>query len=99
MQVAKKFLNGIQYTWIVSFQTGDDRITLSWAEEPQDLDLNLFICDEGCQVFWDDRSCANANLDVDDRDGGGPETITLNSQMPAPLDQTYVAWVCNFIIF
>ena len=63
------------------------------------MDLNLFICDEGCQVFWDDRSCANANLDVDDRDGGGPETITLNSQMPAPLDQTYVAWVCNFIIF
>ena len=54
------------------------------------------MCDEGCQVFWGNRSCANANLD--DRDGGGPETITLNSQMPAPLDQTYVAWVCNFFL-
>ena len=58
--------------------------------------MHLFICDDGCEVFWpeDNRTCANANLDVDDRDGGGPETITLNSQMPAPLDQTYVVWVC-----
>ena len=58
--------------------------------------MHLFICEESCEVFWpeDNRICANANLDVDDRDGGGPETITLNSQMPAPLDQTYVVWVC-----
>ena len=54
--------------------------------------MHLFICEENCEVFFpeENRTCANANLDVDDTDGGGPETITLNSQMPAPIDQTYV---------
>ena len=58
--------------------------------------MHLFICGSGCEVFYGNRNCENVNLDVDHTSGNGPETITLASQMPAPLDQTYVLWVCIF---
>ena len=58
--------------------------------------MHLFICDSGCEVFYGNKNCENVNLDVDDTTGNGPETMTLASQMPAPLDQTYVLWVCIF---
>ena len=58
--------------------------------------MHLFICDSGCEVFYGNKNCENVNLDVDDTTGNGPETMTLASQMPAPLDQTYVVWVCIF---
>ena len=56
--------------------------------------MHLFICDSGCEVFYGNKNCANVNLDVDDTTGNGPETMTFASQ--APLDQTYVVWVCIF---
>ena len=74
--------------------TGEDRVILTWAEQPPDLDMHLFICNRGCEVYYGNTTCENVNLDVDDRDGFGPETMTLASQMPAPLAQTYVLWVC-----
>ena len=58
--------------------------------------MHLFICNRGCEVYYNDKTCENVNLDVDDTTGSGPETMTLASQMPAPLDQTYVLWVCIF---
>ena len=76
--------------------TGEDRVILTWAEQPPDLDMHLFICNRGCEVYFDDKTCENVNLDVDVMTGNGPETMTLASQMPAPLDQTYVLWVCIF---
>ena len=76
--------------------TGEDRVILTWAEQPPDLDMHLFICNRGCEVYYADKTCENVNLDVDVTTGNGPETMTLASQMPAPLDQTYVLWVCIF---
>ena len=73
---------------------GEDRVILTWAEQPPDLDMHLFICDRGCEVYYNNTNCENVNLDVDVRFGNGPETITLTYQMPAPLNQTYVLWVC-----
>ena len=80
--------------FLLQSSTGEDRVILTWAEKPPDLDMHLFICDRGCEVYYGKRNCENVNLDVDDTNGNGPETITLTSQMPAPLDQTYVLWVC-----
>ena len=77
--------------------TGEDRVILTWAEQPPDLDMHLFICNR-CEVFFSAPNCENVNLDVDVTNGNGPETMTLASQMPAPLDQTYVLWVCIFQI-
>ena len=59
--------------------------------------MHLFICDSGCEVFYGNKNCENVNLDVDDTTGNGPETMTFASQMPAPVDQTYVVWVCIFL--
>ena len=75
--------------------TGEDRVILTWAEQPPDLDMHLFICNRGCEVYYPtaNKNCENVNLDVDDTNGNGPETMTLTSQMPAPLDETYVLWV------
>ena len=58
--------------------------------------MHLFICNRACEVYYATKTCENVNLDVDVTTGNGPETITLASQMPAPLDQTYVLWVCIF---
>ena len=58
--------------------------------------MHLFICNRACEVYYAKKTCENVNLDVDVTTGNGPETITLASQMPAPLDQTYVLWVCIF---
>ena len=72
--------------------TGEDRVILTWAEQPRDLDMHLFICNR-CEVYYSARNCENVNLDIDVTSGNGPETMTLTSQMPAPLDETYVLWV------
>ena len=41
-----------------------------------DLDLHLYIC-EVCEVYFSNKRCPGANLDVDDTTGYGPETITV----------------------
>ena len=89
---------GLKTVFLLQSLTGEDRVILTWAEQPPDLDMHLFICNKGCEVFWHSKNCENVNLDVDDTTGNGPETMTLASQMPAPLDQTYVLWVCIFQI-
>jgi hypothetical protein len=58
---------------------GQFRITLDWGERPSDLDLH-FEQEGGYHIsFWNMRSAADgtAVLDRDDRNGFGPETITV----------------------
>ncbi|MDR0706731.1 MAG: hypothetical protein LBF60_02460 [Treponema sp.] len=55
------------------------RITLDWGENPSDLDLH-FEQEGGYHIsFWNMRGAADgsAALDRDDRNGFGPETITV----------------------
>jgi hypothetical protein len=80
---------------------GEFTIVLTWGATPADLDSHLFIlpdfhigtsqhpvgCDEG-----DLSGPPFAQLDVDDTDGEGPETITIGSF----LNSTYVYAVYNF---
>ncbi len=74
-------------------------ITLDWGSQPLDLDAHLVgATDDGTfhvsyiDRTWEVGSQIGASLDVDDRDGDGPERIALNSMSPG----TYLFYVDNF---
>jgi hypothetical protein len=55
------------------------RVVLDWGEEPLDLDLH-FVKDDGYHISYRDTKTLDDGtgaLDRDDRDGYGPETITV----------------------
>lgn len=65
------------------------RITLTWGENPDDLDSHLFtpeIMGTRHQVYWlNEGSLVNppyAELDVDDVSSFGPENVTIDRLMP-----------------
>ncbi len=55
------------------------RIVLSWGSSPQDLDSHLWYRNQ--HVFFNQKESRNAQLDVDDVDGYGPETITIREKV------------------
>jgi uncharacterized protein YfaP (DUF2135 family) len=68
---------------------GQFRIVLSWGLSPSDLDAHLYVppiqttgFEAGFEVFYSQRgnldSAPYAELDVDDTDSYGPETITIS---------------------
>ncbi|OJH41892.1 tetratricopeptide repeat protein [Cystobacter ferrugineus] len=56
------------------------RIVLNWGERPADLDSHLVH--SSSHVYFSRQKGDQANLDVDDRTGFGPETITLEKKKP-----------------
>ena len=52
------------------------RIVLNWGERPYDLDSHIVF--PGNHVYFSEMSGTDAQLDVDDVNGYGPETITLS---------------------
>lgn len=54
------------------------RVVLSWGRSPADLDLHAVF--PGNHVFFSKKFGTNANLDVDDTDSFGPETITIEKK-------------------
>jgi|GEM_PF-2256943 len=61
---------------------GEVRIVLTWGASPSDLESHLTAPNtEGCRYhcFYDTREIPGANLDLDDMDSYGPETITITS--------------------
>ncbi|RDH80113.1 hypothetical protein DVS77_03765 [Mycolicibacterium moriokaense] len=74
-------------------------ITLAWGSQPADLDAHLLgATDDGTfHVYygnptWTVGDETGADLNVDDRDGGGPEVISFNRLSPG----TYLYYVDNF---
>jgi len=55
------------------------RIVLSWDEQPLDIDSHLSY--QGGYVCYYQKDAVNANLDVDDTDSFGPETITITKKL------------------
>lgn len=51
------------------------RIVLAWGATPNDLDSHLYF--PGNHVYFSDKSRSSSQLDVDDTNGYGPETITI----------------------
>jgi uncharacterized protein YfaP (DUF2135 family) len=64
---------------------GEVRIVLTWGETPADLEAHLTVPNpQGCRhhcYYWN-RTVPGAVLDLDDRDGHGPETITVGRLTP-----------------
>ncbi|HCU3254635.1 TPA: tetratricopeptide repeat protein [Escherichia coli] len=54
------------------------RVVLSWGEKPFDLDSHLIF--PGGHIYFDCKEGTDANLDVDDTDSYGPETVTISKK-------------------
>lgn len=72
-------------------RAGGIRVVLTWGPQPPDLDSHLAYGDQ--HVFFNAKSGNKANLDVDDTDGNGPETVTIDDWVEG---QDYVYSVHNF---
>ncbi|MBR2111472.1 MAG: hypothetical protein IJ950_00700 [Helicobacter sp.] len=55
------------------------RVVLQWADAPKDMDLHAYFGDS--HIYFSHKKGNAANLDVDDTDGFGPETITINRRI------------------
>jgi hypothetical protein len=55
------------------------RIVLTWGSSPRDLDAHLYGPGAAFHVSHERREATGAKLDVDNRDGYGPETITISN--------------------
>ena len=67
------------------------RIVLSWGESPSDLDSHLSYPNN--HICYYHKEGTDANLDVDDTDSFGPETITIEKRIP---NQKYIYAVHDF---
>ena len=74
-------------------------ITLDWGSQPQDLDVHLVGSTNSETVdvsyrhpTWVVGTETAAFLDVDDRDGDGPEIIQIDTRIPG----TYLLYIDNF---
>lgn len=75
---------------------GNFRVVLSWGQIPSDLDSHL-LTPSGHHVYYANSSPsgAGANLDVDDTDSYGPETVTVTELQ----DGTYTYYVHQLELF
>ena len=76
---------------------GELRIVVTWAANPRDLDSHLWLpASQPYHVYYGDDGrldgCPYAQLDIDDTNGFGPETITVSQAVPG----TYRYVVHNF---
>lgn len=77
--VTKGPCNKLVYAISPTMKTLDGlRVVLSWKGEPRDLDSHLSFA--GNHIFFQQKIGTKANLDVDDTDGFGPETITVEKK-------------------
>lgn len=67
------------------------RIVLNWGKYPEDLDSHLSF--PGSHIYFQHKKGSFANLDVDDTDSYGPETITIENKK---FGQTYHYFVHDY---
>ena len=74
--VAKCPCSGMSYALSPTMKGIDSmRVVLGWGSSPTDLDSHMVY--PGNHIFFNHKLGDNGNLDVDDTDSFGPETITL----------------------
>ncbi|SUD27464.1 TPR domain protein [Pseudomonas fluorescens] len=54
------------------------RVVLTWGQTPSDLDSHMIF--PGNNIYFNNKTGTDAELDVDDTDSYGPETITLQKK-------------------
>lgn len=69
-------------------KSGEVRLVVLWGDQIQDLDLHIYG-PKNLHVWHKNRKTDIATLDVDNRNGYGPETITLKNPVPG----SYQIWV------
>jgi tetratricopeptide (TPR) repeat protein len=90
--VAKCPCTGLTYAVSPILSRLDElRIVLNWNRNPEDLDAHLAYGDS--HVFFDSKEGDDAQLDVDQMRGFGPETITITRRHPGT---RYVYGVQNY---
>ncbi|GAA0190548.1 tetratricopeptide repeat protein [Fulvivirga kasyanovii] len=90
--VAKGPYNNLTYALSPTMQELDGiRIVLNWGSSPEDLDSHISY--PGNHICYHHKTGSLANLDVDDVDGYGPETITIERKAQG---QKYVYAVHNY---
>lgn len=62
-----------------SLLDGEVRFVLEWNDDPADLDAHLIEEGGDQHVSFMNEKTEDAELDIDDRNGNGPETITLHN--------------------
>lgn len=67
------------------------RVVLTWGQSPEDLDSHMVY--PGNHIYYEHKEGADGNLDVDDTDSFGPETVTINKKL---YGQDYVYAVHDF---
>jgi tetratricopeptide (TPR) repeat protein len=80
--VAKCPCKGMSYA-VSPYMTSLDglRIVLNWGQYPADLDSHIAFANE--HIYFEHKegsASADANLDVDDTDSFGPETVTIEKK-------------------
>ncbi|WP_054180806.1 tetratricopeptide repeat protein [Trabulsiella odontotermitis] len=90
--VVKCPCNGMSYA-LSPVLTGLDsmRVVLTWGAQPDDLDSHIVY--QGNHIYFEQKEGDNGNLDVDDTDSYGPETITLTARQQG---QSYVYAIHDF---
>jgi Leucine-rich repeat (LRR) protein len=83
------------FTISAKIESGKVRVILTWGEKPEDLDSHLKIVsgDREGHIYYHIKSLPNGdNLDVDDTESYGPETITFNLDR----DSVYTYYVHDY---
>jgi hypothetical protein len=60
---------------------GEVRLVLTWGDRPRDMDSHLYgpaVGGKALHISFKNRTGPGATLDVDGKEGFGPETITIN---------------------
>lgn len=79
-QIVRGPFNGLTFALSKEMkEIGGYRIVLSWDENPKDIDSHLVF--RNSHIFWKNKNGEEGMLDVDDTDGFGPETITINKSL------------------
>jgi hypothetical protein len=90
--VTKGPVNGLTYAISPTMNTLDGlRVVLSWNLNPLDIDSHLAY--SGNHIYFNHKTGTLANLDVDDTDGYGPETVTVEKKAQG---KKYVYTVHNY---
>ncbi|MBS0205933.1 MAG: carboxypeptidase regulatory-like domain-containing protein [Planctomycetes bacterium] len=75
----------VRYVLSPILKPGEARVVLTWGSDPKDLDLHLYgplTVGQNYHVSYKARQQGNVVLDVDNREGYGPETALLNHATP-----------------
>lgn len=84
--------DGLTYAMSTKMQSLDGlRVVLNWGATPSDLDSHIVY--PGNHVYFQKKIGKNSNLDVDDTNSYGPETITIEEKA---FGERYVYAVHNF---